>query len=426
VDDGSGAETSVSIARWQFGVDQAADRGLRQRAYESLNRGLALHKHTLAGTLASHIENNVAVARLRGYGSAIEMILAPGEIPESVYRMILREVHDGIMPHARRLAALRSRVLGIDRMRLYDLMAPLDPEFDPPLSFQGAEMLIRDGLAPLGKEYGALVESAFRDRWIDRADNVGKRSGAWGFSVYGAHPYVFMTWKDGWRGALTLAHEVGHACNGALACDSQIVSNAPTSSGLAFTGVPTSALFNEAPSTANEVLVGRRILETTTDQRLRRFVIEQFLMTFTHNMVTHMLEAHFEQRLYDRAEAGRPITTGDVLEAQAETFERFWGDTMEVDEHARMYWAQQVHFYLSYYSFNYSAGLTVGIGVADAIRREGRLAADLWIQTLRAGDTLSPLELARSAGVDLASPEPYRHAVEYFGQLVTELEKAYE
>ena len=425
VDDGRGGTTPVSIARWQFGIDQSADRGLRRRAYESLNRGLAAHKHTLAGTLVSQIENNVAVARLRGYGSAIEMILAPGQVPESAYRTILREVHDGIAPHARRLAKLRQRVLGIDAMRLSDLMAPLDPEFDPPLSFADAERLIRAGLAPLGDEYGSLVESAFRDRWIDRADNVGKRSGAWGFSVYGAHPYVFLTWRDGWRSALTLAHELGHACHAALSCGSQIVGNAPTESGLAFTGVPDSPFFGEGPSTANEVLVGQHIIETTTDPRLRRFVIEQFLQTFTHNFVTHLLEAHFERRLYDRAEAGQPITTADVLDAQSETFERFWGDALTLDEHARLYWAQQVHFYLNYYSYNYSAGLTVGLGVADAIRREGQPAVDRWLAALRAGSTRPPLELARLAGIDLTRPEVYRNAVAYFGRLVDELERSY-
>lgn len=419
VDDGQGGQTPVSVARWQFGFAQHPDRELRRRAFQSLTAGLERHKHTMATTLAAHIQRNVVMARLRGYRSAAEMILAPQQVPEPVYRTILEVVHDGMQPHVQRLVRLRQRLLGIDRMRFYDLQAPLDPTFDPPISYGESQKVIAAGLAVLGEEYGDIVKAAFRDRWIDRADNVGKRSGAFSSGVYGVHPYVFTTWQDRLRSALVLAHELGHAGHQTLTARNQIVSNV---TGMAFGGISHGRFFSEAPSTANELLVGRHILDTTTDPRVRRYVIGQFLSTFTHNMVTHLLEAHFEQRLYDLAEAGKPITTNTVLEVQGEVFARFYGHTLQVDGGARLYWAQQPHFYMDLYPYSYSAGLACGFNVAEAIRSKGRPAVERWLDVLRQGYTLPPLELARRAGVDMSGPEPLRRAVAYFGTLVDELE----
>jgi oligoendopeptidase F len=417
--DQAGGELPVSIAGYQFDLRYDPDREVRRRAYESLSAGLDRHKATLATTLAAHIKQNVTTARLRGYRSAAEMILAPQRIPVEVYRNVCDTVHDGMAPHVRRLLRLRARRLGLDELRMHDLEAPLDPGYDPPTTFAESERLIRDGLKPLGPEYDAIIAAAFRDRWIDRADNVGKRSGAFCATIYGVHSYVFTTWSDNLRGAMILAHELGHAGHGVLACRSQVISN-----------MRAGLFFIEAPSTANELLVGQHILDGADGragdgQRLRRFVILQFLGTFIHNMVTHMLEAHFERRLYELAEADRPLTLGTILQVQGEVFERFYDGAVVVDDMSKLYWTQQPHFYVNLYPYTYAAGLACGTVVADDIRREGEPAARRWLETLRAGGSLPPLELAGKAGIDLASREPLERAIGFFGRLVDELEQSF-
>ena len=184
---------------------------------------------------------------------------------------------------------------------------------------------------------------------------------------------------------------------------------------------------DEAPSNLNALLVGQHLLATTTDLRMRRFVIEHFLGEFTHNLVTHMLEAHFEQRLYDLADAGRPITTEAVLDAQGEVFERFYGGAVLVDDNARRYWMEQPHFYVpeGLYPHTYAAGLACAAEVVARIRTDGQPAVERWLATLRLGNSRPPLELARHAGVDLTSPGPVRRAVAWFGELVDELERSY-
>ncbi|TAK21383.1 MAG: oligoendopeptidase F [Chloroflexota bacterium] len=412
--DENGAEHLVTIATVQFGQKSAPDRALRRSAHEALAAGLDRHKATLATGLAAHIKKNVTLARLRRYPSATEMILAPQRISADIYRMVMDRVHDGIAPHARRMVRLRQRLLGLDKVWHYDVDAPLDPDFEPPKTIVDAAELIREGLRPLGSEYIARISRAFDERWIDLAQNQGKQSGAFCASVYGVHPYVFTTWQDTLRNVFLLAHELGHGGHGIYGGRTQVISNARA--GL---------FFVEAPSTINEVLLGRHLLRTTTDRRARLHVALQFMGTFTHNMITHMLEAHFERRLYDLAEEGRPITVDAVLDAQAAVFERFYDGTVATDDGARLYWAQQPHFYVNHYPYTYAAGLAVGCAIADAIEREGEATAERWLATLSLGGTLPPLELAAYAGVDMSRPEAIESAVGQFGRLVDEVEAAF-
>lgn len=415
VPDASGQEVPVSIAAYVFGLAQARERDLRRAAYDSLAAGLARHRATLATTLATHFKRNVTLARLRRYASATEMMLDAQQVPVEVYQNVLDVVHDEIAPHVRRLVRLRQRLLGLEQVYRYDLEAPLDPDYEPAVAFEEIAHLIQQGLRPLGEEYGAIIADAFRDRWIDRADNAGKRSGAFCRTVYGVHSYVFTTWRDTLRSAFILAHELGHAGHGVLAARQQLISNTRPR-----------MFVIEAPSTANELLLGQHILATATDDpRLRRWMILQLLGTFTHNMVTHLLEGHFERRLYELAEAGKPLTLATIMDTQGEVFERFYGGTVTIDDGARLYWAQQPHFYMNLYPYTYAAGLSCGFAAAEAIRTEGQPAVDRWLHTLQAGGTLPPLELMRLAGVDMASPEPLRRAVRYFGSLVDELERSF-
>ncbi|HWE63070.1 MAG TPA: oligoendopeptidase F [Chloroflexota bacterium] len=409
-------EIPVSIAGYVSGLAQAADRGIRRAAYQSLTAGLNRQKVTLATALATHIMQNVALARLRGYGSATEMMLASQQVPMTVYQNVLDVVHDEIGPHVRRLMRLRARVLGLDGLQRYDLDAPLDPQYAPATTFEECARLVQDALRLLGDDYGRLIAAAFTDRWIDRADNLGKRSGAFCWPVYRVHPYVFMTWRDRLRSAFTLAHELGHAGHYALTLRHQLLSTV---------SLPAMTLVVEAPSTANELLLGQHLLDTAVEPRFRRWLILQSLGTFIHNMVTHLLEGHFERRLYELAEAGKPLTVATIMDVQGEVFERFYAGSVAVDDGARLYWAQQPHFYMNLFPYTYAAGLACGYAAVSAMREQGQPAVDRWLHMLTLGSTLPPIELAQAAGVDIGDPETLRQAVRYFGSLVDELEQGF-
>lgn len=409
-----GEEIPVTFAGYEGRLERCADAAVRRAAFRSFSAGLRRYQHTLAATFATEVKKNVVLARLRGFASATHMLLHPQEVPIEVYHNLLDVIRSELAPHMRRYARLRRRVLGLDRLYYCDIEAPLDPEYDPQVSFDEGRQILLDGLAVMGPEYIEIVRTALTDRWIDWCDNVGKSTGAFCSSPYGAHPYILITWTGTMRNVMTLAHELGHACHLTLAQRNQ-----------SFLNFRPSTFFIEAPSTMNELLVAQHILRGTQDTRMRRWVIMQLLATYHHNFVRHLLEGELQRRIYALAEEGKPITAVTLSETKGAILEEFWGGEVEIDDDAKLTWMRQPHYYMGLYPYTYSAGLTISTAAAQAIREEGQPAVERWLKVLKAGGTLKPLDLAKMAGVDLSSPEPIRAAVAFVGSLVDELEQSF-
>ena len=412
--DKDGSELENSFALYEDDFETSPDVERRHGSYRSFTEGLKRYQHTLAATFATEVKKNVVTAKLRKYPSAAHMLVKPHLVPLAAQENLLEIIQTELAPHMRRYARLRKRVLGLDQLLYCDLEAPLDPAYSPKVSFSEASDLILESLAPMGEEYLQIMRLALGERWCDLADNVGKSTGAFCSSPYGAHPYILITWTDSMRSAFVMAHELGHAGHFALANRYQRLVNTEVST-----------YFVEAPSTINELLLGQHILARSTDSQMRRWVLMQFLATYHHNFVRHLLEGELQRQIYALAEKGRPITASTLNETKGAILERFWGDTVAIDEGARLTWMRQPHYYMGLYPYTYSAGLTAATAVAQLMQEEGAPAYQRWLEVLKAGGTKRPLELMAIAGVDMSKQEPIRKAVAYVGSLIDELERSF-
>ncbi|WP_434751495.1 oligoendopeptidase F [Paenibacillus amylolyticus] len=412
--DGDEQSRPLSWSFYENNYEMSPDTELRRSAYASFNATLNNYKNTFAEGYAAEVKKQVVLSRLRGYDDVTDMLLAPQQVSKEMYTNVLDIIQMELAPHMRRLAALKKRELGLDKLMFCDLKAPLDPEFSPAITYDEACTLIREALDVLGPEYGEIVERAFNDRWVDYADNAGKSTGAFCSPIYGAHSYILISWANNMRGAFTLAHEVGHAGHFMLAGKYQRITNTKPS-----------LYFIEAPSTMNEMLLADHLLNRSENPRMRRWVILQLLNTYYHNFVTHLLEGELQRRVYTLGANDKPITAKTLSELKGAILSEFWGPELVVDEGAKLTWMRQPHYYMGLYPYTYAAGLTASTAAAQQIREEGRPAVDRWLEALKSGGSLPPQELMKLAGVDMSGPEPIRTAVAYVGSLVDELERLY-
>ncbi len=413
--DGEGNDLPLTFALFEDRYELSADTAVRRNSYEAFSKTLNQYKNTFAATYSTEIKKQVVLSRQRKYESVTHMLLQPHQVSLEMYHNQLDIIQKELAPHMRRFAQLKKRVLGLEKMMFCDLKAPLDPEFNPATTYEEASETILKSLEVMGEEYHSVMKKALTERWVDLAENVGKATGAFCSSPYGVHPYILITWTDTMRGAFILTHELGHAGHFYYAGGNQrLVNTRP------------SLYFIEAPSTINELLLSQHLLKTTDDTRMKRWVLLQSLGTYYHNFVTHLLEGELQRRVYALAEAGKPITASTLSEQKKELLENFWGDTVEIDEGAALTWMRQPHYYMGLYPYTYSAGLTASTAVAELIKEEGQPAVDRWIEVLKAGGTMRPLDLMKHAGVDMSTPDPIRKAVAYVGSLVDQLEKSYE
>ncbi|MGD6794881.1 oligoendopeptidase F [Metabacillus indicus] len=414
VEDEDGNLLSNSFALYEDRYEFSSNTYVRRKAYDSFVSTLKNYKNTVAAAYAAEVKKQVALSRLRNYPSVTDMLLKPQHVTKEMYSNQLDIIQTELAPHMRRFAALKKRVLNLDELRFCDLKAPLDTEFSPKTTYPEASDLILEALEVMGPEYNQIMRKALSDRWVDLADNVGKSTGAFCSSPYGVHPYILMTWQDTMRGAFVLAHELGHAGHFYLANKHQRIMNTRPST-----------YFVEAPSTLNEMLLGRHLLKKTQDKRMRRWVILQLLGTYYHNFVTHLLEGEFQRRVYDAAENGQPITANMLSNHKRDVLSSFWGDAVALDEGASLTWMRQPHYYMGLYPYTYSAGLTASTLVSQFIEDEGKPAVDRWINVLKSGGSKKPVELLKEAGVDMTSTDSIRQAVAYAGSLIEELEESF-
>ncbi|MGG3445718.1 oligoendopeptidase F [Bacillus nitratireducens] len=415
IQDEQGNDLPVSFALFESKYEFSPSAYIRREAYSSFISTLKRYKNTVATTYATEVKKQVTLSRLRKYESVTHMLLEPQKVPLEMYNNQLDIIYNELAPHMRRFADLKKKVLGLDQMLFCDLHAPLDSEFNPTITYDEAGKLIQESLKVLGPEYNTIIETGFKERWVDLADNIGKSTGAFCSSPYGSHPYILITWQNTMRGCFTLAHEFGHAGHFYLANKNQRIMN-----------VRPSMYFVEAPSTMNELLLAQHLLATTDDKRMRRWVILQLLGTYYHNFVTHLLEGEYQRQVYTLAEEGQALTATTLTEIKTKVLSTFWGDSVEIDEGAGLTWMRQPHYYMGLYSYTYSAGLTASTTVAQMIKEEGQPAVDRWLDVLRAGGTMKPLELMKHAGVDMSKPDAIRKAVSYVGSLIDELERSYQ
>ncbi len=409
-EDGEGNTLPNSFNLFEGKYEFSEDPITRKNAYVSFNKTLKQYKNTYAAVYNTEVSKQVTLSKLRGYDSVIQMLLQTQKVTEEMYHRQIDVIYKELAPHMQKFAKLLKDQMGLEKLGFHDLKAPLDTSFNPSATYDEAKDIVLKSLAVMGDDYVEIMNKAFDERWIDYADNVGKSSGAFCASPYASHPFVLVTFQNNMRDAFTLAHELGHAGHFYLANKEQNLFNTEPS------------MYNvEAPSTMNEMLLGRYMLDNNDDPKMKKWVILQFMGTYYHNFVTHLLEAAYQRKVYQFAEAGQPLTADLLTQTKLEVLKGFWGDTVDIDDDAGMTWMRQPHYYMGLYPYTYSAGLTASTACSEMIFEEGQPAVDRWLDMLKTGGKLKPLELLKVAGMDFTTDEPVQKAVAYVGSLIDQL-----
>ncbi len=410
VTDDQGRQVPMSLSALGL-LLQSPDRSVRQAAYESALRGFAGHKRTMAATFAAAQKRDVIVARLRRYPSALAAALGPAHLPEELFHNLLRAADTGIEPFQRYLR-FRRRELGLDQLMPWDLQAPLDPEVDARIGFAEALDRVSEATALLGPEYAGILERARRERWIDWADNTGKRHGAYSYGCYGYHPVILLNWQGRLSDVFTLAHELGHAVHSTLSNAAQPYVYSHYGSFLA-----------EVASTTNELLLARFLLDTIDERLVRRAVLTRVLGAFTSNFFGGAQMAALQLEVHQMVEQGRPLTFESVTKASTDNLRRWYGDTVEVTEETMgSGWTRPLHHYRNFYSYQYATGIAAAAAFSDAMRSEGAPAIARYLAFLSAGSSAHSIDILKAAGLDMTTSAPLERAVTVFAGFVDELE----
>ncbi|HEX4706096.1 MAG TPA: oligoendopeptidase F [Candidatus Udaeobacter sp.] len=410
--DGAGRERPLTQSSFSSFLVKR-DPELRKRAFHQFYAEFRDHQYTLAASLAYSVKADVFHTRARHYSSALEAALFPDDVSTAVYDGLIQSVRANLKPLVRYFD-LRRRVLRLDELHHYDTYVPLVPEIETRFTFDQAIDTVVRALSPLGKEYVDVLAEGLRSRrWCDRYENKGKRSGAFSSGSYSAPPYILMNYKDDvFADVYTLAHEAGHSMHSWFSQNSQLFQNYEYPIFLA-----------EVASTFNEELLTHHLLETTSDPKMRAYIINRQIDDLRGTLFRQAMFAEFEKNIHAIEERGDALTFEVFKSEYHKLLETYFAENFVLDTELDLECLRIPHFYHAFYVYKYATGISAAVALSQRVLSGQPGSVEAYLNFLRSGGSRFPLETLRTAGVDMATPAPIESTLRLFERRLTELEE---
>lgn len=363
--------------------------------------------------LATEVNANVAIARVRNYDNVLQMQLAEENIPTQVYETLVEEVNNSL-PTLHRYFELRGEMLGLDQMHYYDIYPPLI-ELDLVFDIETSRDITLAALTPLGEEYTGPMEAVANSDWLHVYPQPGKRSGAYmNGAAYDVHPYVLLNHNDDFNSMSTYAHELGHAVHTLLTTAQQPFEKSDYSTFIA-----------EIASIINEILLEEYMIANAKTDEERLYYLGFALESMRGSFYRQTMFSEFEHSIHQAVEAGEPLSGERMNEIYGDLLKRYHGHdegVLLIDDTYAAEWAYIPHFYYDFYVYQYSTSIAGAAWFAERLLAGDEAVQQAFIELLQSGGSDYPYELLRAAGLDMASPEPYRAAVRRMDSVMDRIE----
>ena len=402
----------LSQSTWsQFMINP--DREIRRRAYEQFYGTYKAHEQTIATLYAGSVKQDIFNARVRGFDTALDRALYRDDVPKSVYTGLIEAVHKAF-PALHRYYALRKKILGLDELRHYDVYVPLVGSIKTHKTYEEAAEIVREALAPLGEDYvKTIYKGITTDRWVDRYENKGKRSGAFSSGGFIGAPYILLNYKEDVLGdVFTLAHEGGHSMhsyyskrNNPFLCYDYTIFEA------------------EVASTFNEQLVARYLIDHAEDQTMKTYIIAKQIDDLIATLFRQTMFAEFELLCHTQQEQGQVLTTTSLRKTYRGLLEAYFGPEMKFEENSDLEGLRIPHFYGAYYVYKYATGISAAIALSERVLNGGKQELEDYLGFLKSGGSKFPIQTLKGAGVDMSTQAPVEAATKKFADLLAEFEK---
>ncbi len=411
--DGEGNERELTQSSFSSFLQQR-DPAVRREAFHQFYREFSDHKFTLAASLASSVRADVFQARARNYPSAREAALFGDDVPSSVYDGLISTVRANLSPLFEYFE-LRRRVLSLGEIHHYDTYVPIVPDVQTDVPWDAAVEKVLAAVAPLGEEYVGVLGRGLRDdRWCDRYENKGKRSGAFSYGTFTSPDYIMMNYKaDVFSDVYTLAHEAGHSMHTWYSQRTQLFQNYHYPIFLA-----------EVASTFNEILLTDHLLASTDDRRMKAYILNRQVDDIRGTLYRQTMFAEFEREVHAAEESGEALTLDAFQRIYRRLLADYFGPRFAVELELESECLRIPHVYNAFYVYKYATGISAAASLASQVLASGD--ASKYLVFLRSGGSRFPIETLAAAGVDMSGPAPVQAALDLFARRVAELREVLE
>ncbi len=389
----------------------ALARADRKLVFDTFWAEYGKFQSSLGAAYLSHVKADVFEKKARKYPTSLAMYLSGNNVPEAVYRSLVKETNTGL-PQLHRYFELRRRLLKLPDMAYYDLYPPL-VALDKTVTVPEMRDVTIAALKPLGPEYAAMFATASAAMWMDPLPRPGKKSGAYmnPAAAYDVHPYLLFNLGENYQGLTTYAHEWGHAMHSILANKNQVYDKSDYPIFLA-----------EIASTCNELLLAAYMVANAKTKEEKLFYLGQQLESIRGTYFRQTMLAEFELAVHDKTEAGEGLSGESLSKIFLDLLRRYHGPKVTVADIYGAEWGYIPHFYNSFYVYQYATCISAASYFAREILKGGTKERDNYLSVLKSGGSDYPVDILKRAGLDMASAAPYRAVVATFKDTLDQCE----
>ena len=387
-----------------------ADPDLRAAAYQELYRvygqdGLILGQMYQTVVRDWRNEN----INLRGYKSPISARNLGNDIPDEVVDTLL-EVCQKNAPIFQRFFKLKARLLKVDKLRRYDIYAPVT-ESSKEFSLDSATELIMDSFDSFDPRFAQMALRVISENHVDSQVRKGKRSGAFCATINPElTPWVLTNYQGHSDDVATLAHELGHAIHSLLVSDHSI-----------FTQHACLPLA-ETASTFGEMMLVERLLEEERDESVRRDLLFRQVDDSYATIMRQAFFALFEKQAHSMTDQGASVD--ELAQAYFENLQTQFGDALDIADEFRWEWVSIPHIYHTpFYVYAYAFGQLLVLSLYKQFKEEGDSFKPRYIKILSTGGAEAPMKVLADAGFDISQASFWQGGFNVVEGMVGQLEK---
>ncbi|NLW74406.1 MAG: oligoendopeptidase F [Clostridiales bacterium] len=383
------------------------NRRVRRAAFTKLYRVYGQFGNTIATILNGFIKEKATLTKLRGYENSLFASTFADEVTPEIYNNLIDTVN-------RNLEVLfdyydlKREVLGVSKLHMYDVYAPLIADYDRDYSYEEARDEVLEATKIFGEEYYETLRAGLLERgWVDVYPNKGKRGGAYSGGSYDTEPYILLNFNGKFDDVLTLAHEVGHSMHSYFSHKSN-----------EFHLSNYTIFVAEVASTVNELVLAAKKLRESENDLEKLSVLNHIMETFKGTLFRQTMFAEFERDIYALVEANEPLTREVLCEKYYALVKKYFGPRVVVDKQISMEWMRIPHFYYNFYVYKYATCISAASSVMKKINERGDEYINKYIDFLKCGNSKSPLESLMVAEIDMTKPVVIEDAVSVFAETV--------
>lgn len=390
------------------------ERNVRRAAFNCLYKTYGQFANTFATMYEGYVKERRTLSKLSNFKSSLDASTFRDEVTPVIYNSLIKSVRRSL-PIMHDYYELKREVLGLDRLHMYDVYAPLIGECESKYSYEEAVEEVLETVKIFGEEYHSTLTAGLKEKgWVDVYPSKGKRGGAFSAGCPATEPYILLNYTDTFDDVSTLAHEAGHSMHSYFSRKY----NEPHNSDYTI-------FVAEVASTVNELLLAHRKLEECKSDAEKLSILDGLMETYKGTLYRQTMFAEFEKNAHALCAKGEPLTADVLNKIYMKLIKAYFGPKVWKDKQIAYEWMRIPHFYTNFYVYKYATCISAASAIVKRIETEGEAYVGQYIEFLKCGGSKSPLDSLLVAGIDMTDPSVVDGAIEDFASAIAKFREIY-